>query len=103
MKVTLYAYIPDFFVEYIKREHLGTPDMLQHMCFSTNQTTKGAHLGKVEVELEFLPPEAVIESIAEMLRRKIVDIRAAATKEVTQVEHKLNQLLAIENKGAKKQ
>ena len=100
MKVILYARIPEWQLEYVKREDLGTEDMLRHMAFSTTPGVPGAQLGQVEVEIDFLPPEQVLASVAEMLKAKIVDIRARATAEVTQVQAKLNDLLALEHKEA---
>lgn len=101
MKLTLYAYISEWQMEYIKREHLGTEKLFDNVSWSTSKPLRAvAHLGQVDVEIDLIPPDQVLSSVAEMLQQKIVEIRAKATKETTELEGKIQQLLAIEHREA---
>lgn len=101
MNCTLYAYMWDHDVSRVKREEIGTDAMLAYMRFAPTKLTKDVvHLGQVEVDVKFLPPDEVLASVADMLRQKIVELRAESTANITKLEGQLNDLLAIEHKEA---
>lgn len=54
-------------------------------------------IGTATIEVTFLPQDTVIEKLADGLREQISTVRAEAQSRITQLEDKLNQLLALPN------
>jgi len=50
-----------------------------------------------EIEIELLTPAEINNGAVEALKAQVQEVRAKAEKEVTQLQDKINQLLAIEN------
>lgn len=54
-------------------------------------------VGTAEIKVTFLSREIVLEKMAEGLRKEIQEVKAKAHVKVSQLEDKLNQLLALPN------
>lgn len=99
--VKLHAYLPEWQLAYLSREDMKDPKKLvKALSFTTHEgILEGSALaGSVEVEVTLLPEDQIINNMVIGLRAKASGIRAKATEEATQIEGKINQLLAIENK-----
>lgn len=100
MKIELNVTIPDYNLSLVKREDLTDITKLAgHLFFTSCDMTNFGHVkvGTVEVEVELLPPDEIVGNAVVALRAKAAEIRAKATAEVTALEGKAQQLLAIEN------
>lgn len=104
MKIKLYAHLDEHSLTYVKREDLADIEkVVPSLYFSRHDLSSHGNVivGTVEVDVELLPPDQIIGNAVLALRAKAAEIRAKATKEVTELEGKAQQLLAIENGGLK--
>jgi hypothetical protein len=98
---TLYAAIPETSFSLINLQDLTNVDkLLPHLIFLTSDFSSMGYtnVGKVEIDVELLPPDQIVGNAVLALRAKAANIRAKATAEATKLEGMAQQLLAIENK-----
>ena len=99
--IKVFAAIPEHQLSQLSQRDLHNPEKVGRVLSFTqhDMTSMGyTNLGTVEIEVELPPPDQIVDKIVVMLRGKASKVRADATAEVTQIEGKINQLLAIENK-----
>jgi hypothetical protein len=100
VKIKLYAYLSENQLKYLKQEDLTDVEkVMPHVYFSQHDLSShgNAVVGTVEVDVELLPPDQIVGNAVLALRAKAAEIRVKATMEVTELEGKAQQLLAIEN------
>lgn len=100
--IKVFAAIPEHQLSQLSQRDLHNPEKVGRALSFTqfDMTSMGyTNLGAVEIEVELPPPEQIVEKVVVMLRSKASKVRADATAEVTEIEGKINQLLAIENKS----
>ena len=71
--------------------------------FSYHDETMSHHgfvlIGHAEIDIELLTPAEINNGAVEALKTQVQEVRAKAEKEVTQLQDKINQLLAITNEA----
>jgi len=89
---------------YGRPEHLrGTPaEALESLCFSTSPNM-GDHgwtrVGKATVTVEIVDEKSIFENKVASLRAEKAQVMAKATAEATEIERKIQTLLAITFEG----
>lgn len=94
----LFAYISDHNLHDVNPKTLADGTALQYVSFSQHDMTKYGcvNVGEVEVKLELFSTNTIVGNAVVALRAKAAEIRAKATKETTELESKVQQLLCIE-------
>jgi len=98
---TLIAYLPDYNLTQVQREDLtDAAKLLPYLSFCQHDMSSAGYteVGRVEIEVELLPPDQIVGNAVVALRAKASSIRAKAKAEATMLEGRAQKLLAIENK-----
>jgi hypothetical protein len=100
MKVQLFAYLTDLDLKLVKLQDLADVSKITpHLHYCNYDPTTFGHVivGTAEIDVELLPPDQIVGNAVLALRAQAAEIRAKATREVMELEGKVQQLLAIEN------
>lgn len=98
MRLTLYAQISPSSMAYVRPDHLEA-DLLQWCSFVKSPMETYVQLGTVEIDIELdTDQNSLVQKAVAGLRMEQADVRAKASKECNDIEKKVQQLLAIENK-----
>ncbi len=99
MRTTLYAQVAPSMLQYIRKDIPLEQALMTYASFSQSKSENYVQLGSVEIDIEIdTDHDSLVQKAVAGLRMEQADIRAKAQKEANAVEHKINQLLAIENK-----
>lgn len=84
---------------YMKSADMTDPDNSRWFSYHDEDMSHHGYIliGKAEIEIELLTPAEINNGAVEALKAQVQEVRAKAEKEVTQLQDKINQLLAIEN------
>lgn len=97
MKLSKKVYLSSSSQKYMKSADMTDPD--NSMWFSYHDEDMSHHgyvlIGNAQIEIELLTHAEINNGAVEALKAQVQEVRAKAEKEVTQLQDKINQLLAI--------
>lgn len=101
MKLSKQVYLSDSAQKYMKSSDMTDPDNSRWFSYYTEDMSHHGFIliGKAEIEIELLTPAEINNSAVETLKAQVQEVRAKAEKDVTQLQDKINQLLAITNEA----
>lgn len=74
-------------------------DEIYYAVYSQENQHSGVFIGNYEIDIEEPTRADVINGTVSQLRRRQQEVRAEAQSKVTEIEHEIGKLLAIENKA----
>ena len=99
MKLSKQVYLSDSAQKYMKSSDMTDPENSKWFSYHDNDMSGHGFMliGNAQIEIELLTLAEINNGAVEALKAQVQEVRAKAEKEVTQLQDKINQLLAIEN------
>lgn len=99
MKLSKKVYLSDSAQKYMKSADMTDPENSKWFSYHDNDMSGHGFMliGHAEIELDLFNPAQINHSAVMALKAQVQEVRAKAENEVTKLNEKIQQLLAIEN------
>jgi predicted NUDIX family phosphoesterase len=98
---TIKVWIPDYNMSAVDLSKLDNPETFEYLNFyNMDMTDCGyVHVGSANVVCNFFNQAEIQNNAVDALKKEIQEVRAKAEKKATELQEKINRLLAITNEA----
>lgn len=92
------VWLSDTALNYVKMDELHTPEAQEWFHFGEGYKDVGyTMIGEAEMTISLYDVATINKAAVDSIKAEIEDIKAASTAKITNLQEKINQLLAITN------